>query len=105
MIQIMIGGKQMYLIPKNIKIKHEIFRGYGIKEIILIGISIITGFLISKFLGSGIIKVFYFSFFPILTFLITLPIPNGNGNILNVLIKLFKFKKSQKKYKRYFNNK
>lgn len=91
----------MYLIPKNIKVKREIFRGYGVKEVILLGISVIIGFLLSKFLGSGLIKVFLFCFFPILTFLLTLPMPTGNGNILNILTKMLKFKRSQKKYKKY----
>lgn len=91
----------MYLIPKDIKVKREIFRGYGVKEVILLGISIIIGYLLSKFLGSGLLKVFLFCFFPILTFLLTLPMPTGNGNILNILIKMIKFRMSQKKYKRY----
>ena len=91
----------MYLIPKDIKVKREIFRGYGVKEVILLGISIIIGYLLSKFLGSGLLKVFLFCFFPILTFLLTLPMPTGNGNILNILIKMIKFRSSQKKYKKY----
>lgn len=91
----------MYLIPKNIKVRREIFRGYGVKEVILLGISIIIGYLLSKFLGSGLLKVFLFCFFPILTFLLTLPMPTGNGNILNILVKMIKFRMSQKKYKRY----
>lgn len=91
----------MYLIPKNIKVKREIFRGYGIKEVLLISISVIIGFILSKIFGKGILKVFYFSFLPILTFLITLPLPNGNSNVLCVLIKIIKFKFSQKKYKKY----
>ena len=91
----------MYLIPKNIKVKREIFKGYGIKEIIFLGVSILIGFLLAKFFGKGLVKVFLFSFFPILTFLITLPMPSGNGNILSILIKMVKFKTSQKKYKKY----
>ena len=91
----------MYLIPKNIKVKKEIFRGYGIKEIVLLGISIILGYTLSRFIGQGLTKVFLFCFFPILTFLLTLPMPTGNGNILNILIKMIKFKTSQKKYKKY----
>lgn len=91
----------MYLIPKNIKVRREIFRGYGIKEVLLIGISVIIGFILSKIFGKGILKIFYFSFLPILTFLITLPLPNGNSNVLCVLIKIIKFKFSQKKYKKY----
>ena len=37
----------MYLIPKNIKVKREIFKGYGVKEIILLGISVLIGFTLS----------------------------------------------------------
>ena len=91
----------MYLIPKNIKVKREIFRGYGIKEVLFLGMSILIGFLLSRFLGQGIIKILLFCFFPILTFLITLPLPNGNGNILEILIKMIKFKRCQKKYKKF----
>ncbi|MGN0973420.1 MAG: hypothetical protein ACI4OT_01620 [Bacilli bacterium] len=91
----------MYLIPKNIKVKREIFRGYGVKEIVLLGFSILIGFILSKFFGTGLVKVFLFSFFPILMFLLTLPMPTGNGNILGILIKMFRFMSSQKKYKKY----
>ncbi len=91
----------MYLIPKNIKVKREIFRGYGIKEIIMIGLSILIGFILSKLFGKGLVKIFLLCFFPILTFLITLPMPNGTENILSLLIKIFKYKISQKKYKKY----
>lgn len=91
----------MYLIPKNIKVKKEIFRGYGVKEVIMLGISVLIGFMLSKFFGTGLMKVFLFCFFPILTFLLTLPMPSGNGNILTILIKMLKFKFCQKKYKRY----
>lgn len=93
----------MYLIPKNIKVKREIFRGYGIKEMILLILSVLIGFILAKFFGTGLMKVFLFCFFPILTFLITLPMPNGNGNILIVLTKMIKFRISQKKYKRYID--
>lgn len=91
----------MYLIPKNIKVKREIFRGYGVKEIVLLVFSILIGFILSKFFGTGLVKVFLFSFFPILMFLLTLPMPTGNGNILGILIKMFRFMSSQKKYKKY----
>lgn len=93
----------MYLIPKNIKVKREIFRGYGIKEMILLILSVLIGFLLAKFFGTDLMKVFLFCFFPILTFLITLPMPNGNGNILIVLTKMIKFRMGQKKYKRYID--
>ena len=38
----------MYLIPKNIKVKREIFRGYGIKEVLLLGLSLLLGFILAK---------------------------------------------------------
>ena len=91
----------MYLIPKNIKVKREIFKGYGVKEVIFMMLSVLIGFCVSKLFGKGLVKVFLFSFLPILTFLLTLPLPTGNGNILGILIKMFKFKISQKKYKKY----
>lgn len=91
----------MFLIPKNIKVKREVFKGYGIKEVLLIGFSMGVGFLLAKFFGTGLIKIFLFCFFPILTFLITLPMPSGNNNILDILVKMIKFKSRQKKYKKY----
>lgn len=92
----------MYLIPKNIKVKREIFKGYGIKEVLLLGLSILISLLFTKFFSNGFIKVFLFCFFPILTFLITLPLPTENGNILDILFKMFKFKIKQKKYKKFY---
>lgn len=91
----------MYLIPKNIKVKREIFRGYGVKEVLLLGLSVIIGFILARLFGTGLVKIFLFCFFPILTFLITLPMPSGNGNILNILTKMIKFRTGQKKYKKY----
>lgn len=91
----------MYLIPKNIKVKREIFHGYGIKEILLLGLSILIGFIFATIFGKGLIKIFFFCLFPILTFLITLPMPNGSSNILEILIKMIRFRISQKKYKKF----
>ncbi len=91
----------MYLIPKNIRVKREIFKGYGIKEILLLSLSVLVGFILAKLFGTGLIKIFFFCFFPILTFLITLPMPNGSGNILSIIIKMIKFRSSQKKYKKF----
>lgn len=92
----------MFLIPKNIKVKREIFKGYGIKEIALIMLSILIGFVLAKLFGSGLIKIFLFSFFPILMVLLTLPLPTGKGNILDIFIKMSKYVLSQKKYKKYY---
>ena len=90
----------MYLIPKSIKVKREIFRGYGIKEVLFLGLSIIIGFIFSTIFGKGLLKIFFFCLFPILTILITLPMPSGSNNILEILIKMIKFKINQKKYKK-----
>ena len=44
----------MYLIPKNIRVKREIFKGYGVKEIIFLGISIFAGYLLARLFGKGL---------------------------------------------------
>ena len=63
MIQIifMIGsGINMYLIPKNIKTKREIFKGYGIIEIIAMAISLGLGYLLQMLSTSFKVKIFLF---------------------------------------------
>ena len=84
----------MYLIPKNIKTKKEIFKGFGIFECIAIAISL--G--ISLFITQYKLKVIFFCIPPLLMFLLLLPLPNGS-TALTILKKFFKFKKSQRCYK------
>ena len=67
----------MYLIPKNIKVKREIFKGFGMLEIIAMAISFGIGFLLQHFVSMFKIKVILFFAFPITTFLMLLPLPNG----------------------------
>ena len=62
----------MYLIPKNIKVKREIFKGYGVKEIVLLGLSVLFGFILAKFLGKGLVKIFFFSLILIIVAIISL---------------------------------
>ena len=88
----------MYLIPKNIKVKKEIFKGFCIVEIIFIALSLGLGYLMQSFVTLFKIKIFLFFIFPMTTFLLFLPLPNGS-NILNILVKFIKFQYNQKKYK------
>lgn len=88
----------MYFIPKNIKIKREIFKGFGILEILAMGVSLGIGFLLSYLVKGYQIKIFFFSIFPLATFILLLPLPNGS-TVLKILMKFIKFKKSQKKYR------
>ena len=48
----------IYLIPKNIKIKKEIFKGFGILEIIAMAIAFGIGFLLQSFVNDYRLKVF-----------------------------------------------
>ena len=48
----------MYLIPKNIKTKSEIFSGFGIIEIIIIGLSLGIGYLFQLLSSNFYLKVF-----------------------------------------------
>lgn len=52
----------MYLIPKNIKTKKEIFKGFGILECIAIAISFGIGYLFSFFITQYKLKVIFFVF-------------------------------------------
>lgn len=88
----------MYLIPKNIKIKREIFKGFGILEILAMGVSLVIGLLLSYLVNGYQIKIFLFSILPLATFILLLPLPNGS-TALKILIKFIKFQRSQKKYK------
>lgn len=90
----------MYLIPKNIKVKKEIFKGFGMIELIAIAISLGIGYLLSLFSNTFQIKMILFAILPITTFILLIPLPNGT-TALNVLIKFFKYQKSTKKYKKY----
>lgn len=88
----------MYLIPKNIKMKKEIFKGFGIIEILAMGISLGIGYLLTFLSSHFQLKVFLFAFLPLSTFILLIPLPNGSTP-LKILIKFFKYQKDQKKYK------
>lgn len=88
----------MYLIPKNIKVKREIFKGFGIIEIIILGLSFAFGYLLQSFINEFYIKLFLFFSFPLTTFLLLLPLPNGSTPLI-ILKKFLIFQKNQKCYK------
>lgn len=88
----------MYLIPKNIKIKREIFKGFGMLEIIALAISFGLGFLLQNFAQEFYIKVFLFFVFPLAMFLLLLPLPNGSTPLI-IFKKFLKYSKNQKQYK------
>lgn len=88
----------MYLIPKNIKIKKEIFKGFGIIEIFVMGLSLLLGYLLTFLVSSYKSKIFLFFIFPLTSFLLLLPLPNDNTSF-NILLKFIKYQKQQRKYK------
>lgn len=88
----------MYLIPKNIKIKREIFKGFGILEIMVLSLSFGTGYILSTFPQDYKVKILLFGVFPLITFLLFLPLPNGS-TCLKILKKFFRYKCNQKIYK------
>ena len=95
----MIGsGINMYLIPKNIKTKREIFKGFGILEIIAMGIACGIGFLLQALVADYKIKIFLFFLFPLIVFLLLLPLPNGSTALI-IFRKFLVYKRSQKKYR------
>lgn len=88
----------MYLIPKNIKVKREIFKGFGILDILVLGLSLLVGFILQNFVDDYKLKVFLFIIFPIIIFFLIFPLPNGSKLII-ILKKFIVFQKSQKKYR------
>ena len=88
----------MYLIPKNIKTKREIFKGFGIFEIIVISISLGLGYVLQLLAKKFVVKVFLFCLLPLTCFFLLLPLPNGS-NALSIFKKFILFQKKQKKYK------
>ena len=89
----------MYLIPKNIKVKSEVFKGYGIKEIGFIFISFCVGYLISILGNNNIVKLLLFSIPSILSVLLTMPLPNGL-TVFKIIQKYIKFNYNQKIFKK-----
>lgn len=88
----------MYLIPKNIKVKREIFKGFGILEIIFLAISFGLGFLLQNLVSEFHTKIFLFFLFPLSTFLLLLPLPNGSTPLI-IFRKFLKYQRNQKNYK------
>lgn len=88
----------MYLIPKNIKTKNEIFKGFGFIEILVMSLMCGIGYILQLFVDNFYLKIFLFFFFPLLTFLLLFPLPNG-GNTFMFLKKFIIYKKRQKMYK------
>ena len=88
----------MYLIPKNIKTKREIFKGFGILEIIAMGLACLLGYLLQLLVSNYKLKVFLFFLFPLIMFILFLPLPNGSTTLI-IFKKFLRYKRSQKKYK------
>ncbi len=88
----------MYLIPKNIKVKKEIFKGIGIIELIFISISLTLGFILQSLFSSIKVKIFVFFIFPLTAFLLILPLPNGATPLI-IFRKLIKYYKRQRFFK------
>ena len=88
----------MYLIPKNIKVKREIFKGFGIIEILAIAISGGIGFILQSIVVDYKLKILLFCIFPMITFLLLIPLPNGSTLFL-IFKKFIIYHDKQKKYK------
>lgn len=88
----------MYLIPKNIKTKQEIFKGFGIFEIIIIAISLGLGYLLQLLVTDFVFKIFLFILLPLTSFFLLLPLQNGS-TALSIFKKFLLFNKRQKNYK------
>ena len=88
----------IYLIPKNIKIKKEIFKGFGILELLAMALSFGVSFILQSFVSDYKLKVFLFILVPMITFLLLLPLPNGSTPLI-IFKKFLVYQHRQKKYK------
>lgn len=88
----------MYLIPKRIKVKREIFKNFGIIEILIVALALLIGFLLQNLTSIFELKIFLFFVCPLICFILLLPLPNGS-NIFLIVKKFLIFQKRQKKYK------
>ena len=88
----------IYLIPKNIKVKREIFKGFGIIEILAIALAFGIGFLLQNLTNQFQLKVLLFSSLPLLTFILLFPLPNGSTALI-IFKKCIIYNYNQKKYK------
>ena len=88
----------MYLIPKNIKTKKEIFKGFGIIECIAIAIALGIGYFLTLVFNGFKLKMIFFCVPPLLTFLLLIPLPNGS-TALTIFKKFLIYLKKQKCYK------
>ena len=86
------------MIPKNIKVKREVFKGFGLIEIFCLFVSGVVGYIVSLAINYFNLKVFLFCLFPFITFILLLPLPNG-GRPLTIVIRFIKFQYNQKNYK------
>lgn len=87
-----------YLIPKNIKVKKEIFKGYGIKEILFISVSLLLGYIFSIIPDNQTIKLVLFAIPSLLSILLTIPLSSGL-TVFKIAQKYINFEYFQKKYK------
>ncbi|MBE6152743.1 MAG: hypothetical protein E7166_00755 [Firmicutes bacterium] len=88
----------MYLIPKNIKIKREIFKGFGLIELFAMALSLGIGFLLTYLSKEYQTKILLFSILPLTTFILLIPLPNGS-TALKILLKFIKYRIRQQNYK------
>ena len=90
----------MYLIPKKIKNKSDIFLGFGFTEVIIILICFLVGLCLSSLVTSQNIKLFLFAILPMIAFILLFPLPN-NVTFGNTIKKFLIFSIKQKKFKKY----
>ena len=88
----------IYLIPKNIKVKREIFKGFGVMELLALGVSFGIGFLLQSLVHQFQLKILLFCILPLLIFLLLFPLPNGSTALI-IFKKCIKYNYNQKKYK------
>ena len=93
----------MYVIPKNVKTRYELFTGIGFKELLITAVGTLIGIVIF-FLASLLkfpvpLTVIISVIFPAAAFLLSISNPRTNMSLLT-MIKYFRIYKTRQK--RYF---
>ena len=99
--------KEQLYIPLNVRKRKELFAGYGQQEIIITIVMTIIGFVIGSMIYAFNGKIEYLLITPIVIgFLtvVTIVKDQTNTSLLDSLIRLYQFSKSQKKFYYKYKN-
>lgn len=99
--------KEQLYIPLNVRKRKELFAGYGQQELIITVVMAIIGFVVGSMIYAFNGKIEYLLITPIVIgFLtvVTIVKDQTNTSLLDSLIRLYQFSKSQKKFYYKYKN-